>query len=616
MIDVSWDLDHILEKLEQSVLDGVYRPSKLLGVRIPKRGGGSRLLAIPTVRDRILHTSFATALTPILEREFEDQSYGFRPGRFVRMALDRIRELRRAGYRYVLDADIEAFFDEVHRELLFEKLLDITGASRLVTQVHACLAVAIVIDGKARMRTRGIPQGSPLSPLLANLYLDQLDEAFGTRAMRLVRYADDFVVLTKSRQGAEAALDLSESILDTLQLSLAEEKTRVTSFDEGFRFIGQDFVGDFDFKAPRSEPEPRTRAALDAEDDPDKELAASIATRPMLRTLYLSEQGLRLARESRRFVARAPGVNGEKHVIPAIEVDQVLLFGNVQITTQAMRLCFEQNIPLHFLTLGGRSLGISQAHGSTRVEILRRQLALLDDDARRLALSRAIVYAKLSNSETVLRRRMRRNPSTALSEAVHSIATSRSLLGQSSSLEELRGYEGLGARQVFSAWKLLLDPQLGFTGRQKRPPRDPVNAVLSFAYAALHANCVTMLRAARLDPDIGILHEIRPGHAALASDLIEEFRAPAVEAPILTLFARGSLRQEHFEASEDGRYFLTTDGRRIVLRSLERAMSRRVQTERNGRAMDLRRILARQAETLRHCIVEEDRRDYPAFRVR
>ena len=253
-LDVFEDnLNANLAKLQDEARAGSYHPLPLLRSWMPKKGGGQRPLSIPAVRDRVLQTAVARIITPLFEAEFEDCSFAYRKGRSVDQAVQRVVRLRNEGYQWVVDADIHAFFDEIDHDILM------TEVGKLVKDADIMRLIALwleaeVVDGEERIQVaRGVPQGSPISPLLSNLYLDHLDEALLGEHLRVVRFADDFLVLCKSRERAEDALELTEEVLSELCLSVNERKTRIVDFDAGFTFLGVHFIRSIAIKASDDE---------------------------------------------------------------------------------------------------------------------------------------------------------------------------------------------------------------------------------------------------------------------------------------------------------------------------------------------------------------------------
>ena len=216
-----------------------YRPLPLLRIQVAKKNGEPRPLSIPAVRDRVVQTALLHRYQPLLEREFESCSYAYRQGRSVRQAVHAIKEYHDQGYCWVVDADIDAFFDTVDHELLMTRVarfIPEPEGRRLIAQWLA----AEVWDGTLATIRQGLPQGSPLSPLLANLFLDELDEAMLARGYRYLRYGDDYVVLCRSPREAHEAMALSAQVLDSLLLKLDEGE--VVSFAQGFTYLGVTFM--------------------------------------------------------------------------------------------------------------------------------------------------------------------------------------------------------------------------------------------------------------------------------------------------------------------------------------------------------------------------------------
>jgi len=222
------------------VAAGRYEPGGLRRVVIPKRDGGQRLLRIPNVGDRVLQRAALTVLEPIMERRFLPCSYGYRPRRGVRDAVAAIVRLRMLGRTWVLDADIDDCFDSIDHRLL----IDFLKEEKFDAGTIALLKLWLHAGRTAAAPARGLAQGMPISPLLCNIYLHRLDRSLTRRRWLPVRYADDFVVCCSGPGQAEAAQRAVEEALARLHLRLEPAKTRITSFAEGFDFLGVRFKGE------------------------------------------------------------------------------------------------------------------------------------------------------------------------------------------------------------------------------------------------------------------------------------------------------------------------------------------------------------------------------------
>lgn len=233
-----------LEHLHGSLQAGTYVPQAVRRVWIPKPGTNQqRPLGIPTVRDRVVQAALRTVLEPIFEHDFAEQSYGFRPGRSCQDALARVDELLKAGYTHVVDADLKSYFDTIPHDKLMDQLRRKVADGRVLALIAAFLKAGIMDGLEEWTPEEGSPQGSVISPLLSNIYLDPLDHRMAAAGFQLVRYADDFVVLCRSRQEADAALEVIRQWVAEAGLTLHPEKTRIADASQkgGFDFLGYHF---------------------------------------------------------------------------------------------------------------------------------------------------------------------------------------------------------------------------------------------------------------------------------------------------------------------------------------------------------------------------------------
>jgi len=227
-------------ELIQTILAGKYRPNPVRRVEIPKEKG-VRKLGIPTVVDRVIQQAIAQVLSPIYEKQFSENSYGFRPGRNAHQALNKCRDYITDGYMFAVDMDLEKFFDTVNQSKLIEVLSRTIKDGRVISLIHKYLNAGVVIRNKFEDTEMGVPQGGPLSPLLSNVMLNELDEELERRGHRFVRYADDMVILCKSIRSAERTLaNIVPYIENKLFLKVNREKT-VTAYVSRIKFLGYSF---------------------------------------------------------------------------------------------------------------------------------------------------------------------------------------------------------------------------------------------------------------------------------------------------------------------------------------------------------------------------------------
>ena len=235
------NLEENLAALMKDLKAGTFRPRPLRRKMISKGPGTTKLrpLGIPVVRDRVAQEVIRRLLAPIFEPQFHDASFGFIPKRNCHQAIKRVLELHGQGYRIVLDADIQGFFDQIPHQVIVAAVAEEVADGNILRLVEKFLTAGVMENGVFKPTTVGTPQGGVVSPLLANIVLNHLDWKLHAADYRFARYADDFVVVCQTRQQAQEALTLVEHVLETdLGLSLSPEKTKITTYGKGYEFLG------------------------------------------------------------------------------------------------------------------------------------------------------------------------------------------------------------------------------------------------------------------------------------------------------------------------------------------------------------------------------------------
>jgi len=282
-----WRAESYLAELEQALEAEEYQPEPIKRVEIPKAGGKKRPLGIPAVKDRIVQTALKLVIEPIFECQFEESSYGFRPQRSAKDALREVDELIRQGYTHVVDADLESFFDTIPHAALMRQIEERISDGRVLELIGLFLSQDIIQGMKRWTPTGGTPQGAVVSPLLANIYLHPLDRQMKQQGYRMVRYADDFVVLCRTVQQAQAALEEVKSWVAQNGLRLNADKTHVgdcRQAGQGFEFLGYRFEAGQRWVRPKSFKALRERIRVKTQRTRGDSLAKIIGDlNPMLR---------------------------------------------------------------------------------------------------------------------------------------------------------------------------------------------------------------------------------------------------------------------------------------------------------------------------------------------
>lgn len=333
---------------------------------------------------------------------------------------------------------------------------------------------------------------------------------------------------------------------------------------------------------------------------------------PLARTLYVTEQGALLGLRNARVILRHDG--GEQNSVPLHRLDQIVLQGNQLLSTALLRACRENHADVFLSSFTGACEIRIDDLGGGGIDTWTAQVRMQEDGPMLIRIARTIVQAKLHNSHTVLRHVNRRRELPELEEIQEQLKKLREQVAAAEGIEALRGLEGIAAREYYRGLGILLAPRWTWPGRNRRPPKDPINALLSYGYGLLYQNVLGLLRRAGLNPYLGVYHQMRPGHPALASDLMEEFRALVVDRMVLNLLNDPKIQESDFveDQRDQGSCRLSTDIRKRAIQSFENRINGQFTHPRTGEQSDYRRAILAQAKHLARVARGQDA-EYVAF---
>ena len=510
-------------ELARTIRAGRYDPQPASVVHIGT-GAKQRQLAIPHREDRVLQRAVLELIGPALDPLFESSSLAYRRGRGRHQAPPQLQQAYSQGFRWAVRADFCEFFNSIDH-------------AELQRRLHAYLAdpalVGLLMEwvrSAAPEPTRGLPTGAVISPLLANVFLDEFDEQVAHAGGRLIRYADDFLILFRERAAADAMFQEAERLAEELRLALNTQKSSVINLQEPFEFLGFRFqVGEEWSKSSSSNPQPidqlgwrETSASSRLPEGgivlPGETSGQSVSPRTVVLIGpgwdWLTARGdtLRYGRRDRD--ATEIDIDFER-------VDQFVVLGYPDL---------EQPLLRRLARVGASVVVTSEALTDdlwlTRAELedaelIRAQVRCSDDPQWRLEVATALIAVKLMNYAALATAVPARKGADSTVDQLQELAHRA---WRCERIEQLLGLEGAGAAAWYRSFGGRVSARFAFPGRKAPRAEDPLNVLLNIGYTALHRWLVILLRQQGFAPSLGILHTPRRGHAALASDLQEPFR--------------------------------------------------------------------------------------------
>ena len=538
--------DSFLKTLGREVLGNTYMPAETLTYKQKKKSGGYREILVQNFTDRVVQRAAADVLQPAVETILSRSAYAFRKGLNRKGAKSALQNALNAGYTQGLKADISAFFDSVNLDVLSDTLHGLFSFDPLPD------AIMTWLRHMHEQGAKGLPQGSPLSPGLSNLYLDRFDKAIESAGFRLIRYADDFVVLGKNGQPVENCLEKVERALTGLHLQLSPEKTQKISKEGPINFLGYRLV---------------SREIIPPDEPPQEEQSP---WPPVFTDEYPSGYPVYLSSICRGAYSSGPDLvvkmeNDRTEKVPWHSVSRIVIVGRSSFSAGVVYRAVKEGIPITFIDVMGRSRGqLFPTLYDLPAMALAQEKHASDTDFC-LDFAKAIVSAKIHNRAVILRRN-NIDPSP-LRDWEEKVASAKNT-------EQLRGYEGSADRVYFKKLAELLQP-FEFKGRSYHPPDGPVNVMLSFGYTLLYNRLASVLRDKGYSSRISFYHQGRGKHFALASDLMEELRH-VVDRTVLSMVRKREIQQEHFAVVDKNSrkvWRLSGEGFRRFIHRFEHTMS-------------------------------------------
>ena len=562
--------EKIAKKIIESVFDRDYRPQSNMAFEISKKNGETRIIEQLNPFDTLLSFCLLKVLQPVFDNFFEDESIGFRKGKNPEIAAEYVESAIKEACKFVVESDVEDFFGNIkHDQLknLFDEYLP--REDNIISEVLLKLVkTGFIFKGKEYERELGLSQGSPLSPLLANLYLDAFDEKMKAEGAYLIRYADDFVLLTKTEETAIDLLNVCRQYLNTLGLNLKANKTSVKSISDGFQFLGIQFNLEGSHKTCQNE------------------------FRLLKKTLYITEPYcfLKLNGDSLS-VTKNKEV---KSTFPLRRIDEIILIENVNFNTSLIRKCSELKIPITINHKNNSYVQTIRPDSKSFYEIINMHSTCYNNlsDAEKLIVAKHFAVGKIENFVSMFKQRYKVGDFKVFSL----MESYCKRIYNAFEIEEVRGLEGRCTVEIFKQMnrEILFDEFR--LKKRERFGKDPMNTLLNFAFYLLYGRINAHIRTCGLNPYLGFLHCENNRYESLAADVEELFRASVIKI-VIKIVNLKIIQASDFEDGEK-RLLLKRDAVKKFIHHYESEM---IKKDKKGRVLEDE--INKQVEAIRQWVV-------------
>lgn len=491
--------DEYADELVKLILTDTYTPAPNTAFTIKKKSGTERMVEQLQLKDLIIQQYLLKTIDDVFERIFEPESIGFRRGVSRQKAADMVHAAMKAGYQYIIESDVEDFFPSVDLKIL-ESLIDfyLPAEDTLICKLfHKIIHNGYILNSQFHERIKGVAQGSPLSPILANLFLDSFDEKVKSWPVRLIRYADDFIILTKTKEEAEAVLTQTQTCLSEIGLCIKKEKTSIKSIKDGFRFLGMTFQG------------------------PDATLAEDDAMKPLKKPLYITEPFLFLSLNADAIDVR----RGNKILesFPLHRISEIIVMEKAVFSTALVKKCTETGIPFTLTLNSGYYIATVKPDSKKYFDIAfahgRAYAALTETEV--LAIAKDFAAHKLENFIPVFRQRYEKDRNLFIGQIERTVAN----IYAAADIHQVRGYEGSMAKKIYEQYNGFIENPAFHIHKRDRKEPDAINALLNFGYYLLFSRINATVRAVGLNPYLGFLHSPEDNYESFVCDIEELFRS-------------------------------------------------------------------------------------------
>ena len=550
-----WQLNQ--EQILKELMEGTFEPGMVKCVEIINRKGKKRVISSMNVLDRFICRLLSQKLRRYLEPEFLEGSFAYRENKGVLEAVQKAKTYIDDGDKYAVVIDVKDFFDKISIErvirLLEERQLD----ERVLSLMKKYFYCRIMEDGRVERKKLGLVQGNSMSPVLSNLYLQELDCFCAEQGYHWLRFGDDLTIYTAKMDAAEETYRMVVEKIYLLQLDMNEKKSGIYPVLER-KFLGYEF-----FKAKNGIDIRKIKyeKTMQYRNWHPSALQMVANEYHILQDGVLNKQDYTLLFENET----------TKQHIPVAVMDQINVYGNITISSAVLKIFCDYNLRVAFMDKYGNLMGhfVAAGHEKAAVTILK-QAVFYENVPQRLVMAKQMEIAAIHNLRANIRY-YHKKQRVSLKDIEAELTKCIVKINEAMDVDTLLVIEARARQMYYMAFnRILTCPAFSFHKRSRRPPEDPINAMISFGNTMLYNQFLQMLQRTTLDPRIGLIHATNKRKTTLNLDFADLFKPIIVDRVIFSLVNRHRMKAEsHFEKVEDGGVYLNQEGKRIFIEAFE-----------------------------------------------
>lgn len=550
--------------------EGRYGPGNVKETEVLKKNGGKRLISCYTCTDRVILRAIKNVIEPLWEGKFSEKSFAYQSGKGVVDVVDQAAKYIREGYGWVLELDIENFFEEINLEMLSDELCKTISDEYLFRLIKKYLYCRIQCDYNIRDRVCGIVQGNPLSPLFSNVYMSGFDEYMDAR-YHFCRFSDDINVYFKDKESAcEAWKDIEGYLKMNYGLSLKHSKCGV------YPAINRVYLG-YEFYKKQKDICVRKKLRQDA-------------------ACYYKWHATAIQRINRDYHIINDGIlckkdytvlfeNKEKKCYIPVETCGALnVYSNISFSSGFFEAINKKKLAVNVFDRFGRRVGsfVSADHYLS-VKTMLKQAEIYLNATERITYARKIEIASLHNVRENLRYYYKHKKSKQLEMAIGKISEAIRLINEAPTIENMMLAEGRARQQYYSCFDEIIDNEgFAFKSRSRRPPKNPMNAMISFGNVVLYQKIASEIYKTSLEIRIGLVHSANGRSESLNLDIAEIFKPIIVDRVIFTLIHKKVIKADlHFTSLDSGGVMMNSEGKKIFIREIEKKLFQKITVKGN-----------------------------------